>query len=66
MNEETSDYIKGRTDARLDVIEKEMGLQKKINESHEKRLQIMERMLYGLIGAFGLIAFASEIRQFLA
>ena len=66
MNEENDDYNKGRTDARLDVIEKEMGLQKKINESHEKRLQIMERILFGLIGAFGLIAFASEIRQFLA
>ena len=51
-----SEYDEGRRDARLEQLEE-------VQKHHESRLRLIERILWGLIGAFTLIQLVPTLQK---
>ena len=62
MNEE---YEQGLRDGRISSLEETIKNHADKFDSHERRLQVAERILYGLIGAFALVQFLPELKRLL-
>jgi len=58
-------YEEGRRDGRIEALEHMQLSQGLRLDHHERRLQVMERITYGLIGAIALAEFLPAIRAIL-
>lgn len=58
-------YEEGVRDGKIQALERMVANHEKRFDIHEGRLRIMERMLYGLIGALALIEFMPAIGSLL-
>lgn len=57
-------YNEGLRDGRIKALEHVVSQHSRKFDSHESRLRIMERILYGLIGALALIEFLPKLQLF--
>ena len=56
-------YDEGVRDGRIQSLESIVKQHAEKFDHHENRLRIMERILYGLIGAFALIQFIPTLEK---
>ena len=56
-------YEAGLRDGKIEALERIVSGHDDRFDHHERRLSIMERMLYGLIGAFVLIELLPAIKE---
>ena len=57
------DYQEGLMKGKLEALEKTLSHHSTRIDHHEARLQIAERILYGLIGALALIEFLPALKR---
>lgn len=56
-------YEQGKRDGRIEALERITEHHDIRFDAYERRLQIAERILYGLIGSFILINFLPELKR---
>ena len=57
-----TDYESGKRDGRIQALEAMQARLANRLDSHEKRLQLQEKITYGLLGAISLIEFGPAIK----
>lgn len=62
---ENKTYEDGLRDGQIKAIERVLSEHKVVHEDHERRLKQQERVMWILIGAFGLVQFLPAIQGFL-
>ena len=62
---EGKSYEDGLRDGQIKAIERVLAEHKTIHDDHERRLKQQERVVWILIGAFGLVQFLPAIQVFL-